>query len=96
MHGDEFRAVALAALATKLRLKLALTALRAAVVLARQRRRLLMLLDACNERDLQRDVVGQLLPVPPHRSQSQHRTDVLRCGGQIMRCTLSRCHIAFS
>ena len=57
-HGDEFRAVALAVLATKLRLKLALRALRAAAVGAQQRERLLARLAVCDDRDSERRAFG--------------------------------------
>ena len=57
-HGDEFRAVALAELAAKLLLKLALRALRAAAVGAQQRQRLLARLAVCDDRDLERGVFG--------------------------------------
>ena len=77
MHGDEFRAVALAELSTKLRLKLALGALQAAAAVARQRCRLLMLLDACDERDLQREVFGQPFSSRPHMGSAYTHPDVL-------------------
>jgi len=57
-HSDEFRAVALAELATKLRLKLALRALQAAAVGAQQRRRLLARLAVCDDRDSERGTFG--------------------------------------